>query len=238
MSNSVHSHLSLMDVFADVIPGTVVLLGLLLAAMQAGVVFPAPDLAGLALGAVFSFVIGMFLQTVAPAVTFAVERAERVPGVPRLGPLDMKKELKAYHDAETKTRMQERFWKLCLERFGFPEQGSPVTEYEDLWRALLAYLESTPYSQTVRMRALAAMTRGLWAGFALLAVVYLSVPTLSALMSVDLVHPALGYEAVAAAVLAAVFWTLNVVFKRLWLKYMMIEFYLDQTMGRMRPEAA
>jgi hypothetical protein len=81
-SSGVQSHLNLMDVFADVIPGTMVLSGLLLLAVQSGQASPEGDLAGITLGLVFSFVIGRLLQTMAPAVTFVVEGVERVPRMP------------------------------------------------------------------------------------------------------------------------------------------------------------
>lgn len=80
------SHLNLRDVFADVIPGRVVLSRLLLLAVQSGQASPGGDLAGVTLGLVLSFAIGRLLQTVAPVVTFVVEWVERVSGVPRLGP--------------------------------------------------------------------------------------------------------------------------------------------------------
>ncbi|WP_372909731.1 hypothetical protein [Salinigranum sp.] len=219
------------------IPETVVLSGLLLPVVQSGQASPEGDLAGITLGLVLSFVIGRLLQTVAPAVTFVVEWVERVPGVPRLGPVSMKRELERLHAADDRIRLEEGFWNRCTERFGFPDRWSTEDEYEDLWRSLLTYLEATPYSQTVRMRALSAMTRGLWTGFGTLAVVYLGVALLPFSALGALTHPALRYEAAAAGALALAFWVSNREFKRLWLRYVIVDFYLYQTAPRARPES-
>jgi hypothetical protein len=219
-----------MDVFADVIPGIVVLMGLVLVTAQAGVFTPVVNAAGLAVGVVLSLVIGRVLQFVAAPFTLLVSRFKAISGGPRLGLMNPARELKTLHDYDDKTTLQEGFWHHCQERLGFPESGSTIDEYEELWRALLTYLESTTYSQTVRIQVLSAMTRGLWSGFGLLTVVYLALLWFPTHATVDLSNPALRYEALIAGLLTLVFWTLESVFKRLSLTYMLVEFYLDQTM--------
>lgn len=52
-----------------------------------------------------------------------------------------------------------------------------------------------------------------------------------------LTRPALRYEAAAVGALALAFWVSNREFERLWLRYVVVEFYLDRTAPRARPES-
>lgn len=228
---------SLMDVFANIIPGATVV-ALVAASLRpsvAGVDAVGLGIAELTALAVLSMVVGLFLQ----AVALVEEGAVNSLGCALYARLDSGRvrgfclvpfvaRLRSSHEAPA-THFEAQFWTHCVTRFDLPDEfGRHEGDYPMLRRALLAHLESTPYSKASRMRALYQMSRGLWAGFSLLLVYYLAA-LWSPGVPVGVTGPVLTAGVVAFAVLFVVFYGYKNMFHRLWFELSVAEFFLDRT---------
>jgi hypothetical protein len=225
------STLSLWDVFANIVPGIVLIIGLGLPFLPGpGGMDTLPlDLIELALIGVLAMVAGLALQGPAyfleEAPKLLVKRngtsATRV--LERIRPISFQREFERLE--EPSTPFEEQFWAFCASRFDLGNDfGNREHHWAQLWKLLLTHLESSPYTQTVRWRSMYSMARGLWVGFGVLLIYYLLLITYRPDPPIRM----LTYVIIASGSLAVVFFAFKNWFKRLWFEFMILEFYLDE----------
>lgn len=224
MANGTITDLNVMDVFTRVIPGAVFVTGLL-PLVGVGLDPGTSTVVDLALGGTLAFVVGMALQPVGRTVEYRVFSTFWFPR--------WVETLADRVERGTGTHFETEFWRACVERFALPN-GMEDEEYAQLYRLLLAHLETTPYSRTLRMQAIYQMCRGLGAGFLLLAACYAVVIGLvrSGTATTSPISTTLLVAGVVVSMgLSLAFFRLTHRFKRFQFDYMVVEFYLDQVPG-------
>jgi hypothetical protein len=223
---------NVMDVFTRIVPGVVLISGLLVTLEAERLGVSVLTLADLTLIGVLAFVVGMVLQPLGRFVEYRLfptfEFSARLESLAAGGTDD--------HPA---THFETEFWLWCVRRFDVPAEMSR-RESRQLYALLLAHLPTTPYSRTHRMQAIYRICRGLWTGFGLLAIYYLWTALLSFSVSpfarsifgstVFERNPSLSVFATLGSVaLFLAFYRLTNQFKRHQLEYIILEFYLDRT---------
>ena len=71
--------------------------------------------------------------------------------------------------------MQVKFYNTCKSTFGFNEG---FNDWSRLFKAVLAYLESSNIHRGLRIQTLHLLTRGMWVGFGLISVYYVALTIL------------------------------------------------------------
>jgi hypothetical protein len=230
----------LMDVFANILPGVVVV------TFVAASLHPLGTFAGTPFGVVevtvlvvYSMVVGLVLQSVAiteeeviDAVVRRVRPARDSAVADALSRRRFDDELRALGDSP-RTGLDREFWAQCVDRFSLDEGfGRGERDFRQLRWALLAYLEQTSFSQAGRTRALYQLSRGLWSGSSLLVLYCLVLLKLPRYAPVEVDRAVLFAGVVSFSVLFVVLFGYKRLFHRLWFEFTVVEFYLDRTRNR------
>jgi hypothetical protein len=235
-----------MDVFANMIPGITFHtgIGISLLTDSGAALLPIPmaliaDSLGvveLILFAINSFIIGIVIQALGGAAEHefskVVERGEsQGDGIVSnsLRRVSMRRELEALSE-EPSTLFEEAFWQNCRKRFSISDESLAGENARQLWRLIFAYLSASPYSLTVRYRALNSMCRGLWVAFGILFFYFLGMVVIVELTEVpdQGINTLTGCAVISGGLMVA-FGNVKNEFKRMFLNNLMWEFYLAQT---------
>lgn len=235
------SEYNLIDVFGYMIPGILLL---------AGIVIPVDinleflNLVGLTIIGLFAFVIGMALSRIDGQSWFVSDQPDHVFArdlfqAQKQSPINSERDINytssEYFDYEV--------WKLCKNKFSLPENFSE-TGYYVLWLATLSYLETTPYVRTFRMQALYTFSSNILVVFEILSVYYVLLVALKGLDQVGrivieagfpltLVHslPFLIGLLLISVISTYLFARQSIFFLSRWHLYSKMELYMDQEMN-------
>lgn len=230
-----------MDVFAALIPGAMLLSGIGVSLLtetgsSLGLV-PKALISGplgvteLVLFTTFSFVAGMIIQSVGRVVEHKLDELGRClkiqPGsFPDIIPfrrMSMKHEIEALNDE--RSSLEDEFWKICQNEFDFPDEGIYGDNAKQLWRFIHANLAASPYSLTIRFRALNNMCRGLWTVFGFLSIYYTSVVIIPYLFNFPSGgRTLLTIYAATSFIFMISFAHIRRMFKRLYFNYLVLEY--------------
>lgn len=224
--------LSLWDVFANIIPGVVLITGGVLPFLSLSGGFEALSLnvAEIALIGVFAMVTGLALQAPAYVIEEFLKKTAKSKRksviLNRILPISFAHEFNRLKNSECSTPLEENFWNYCENEFELPSEFGDKREWAQLRKLLLTYLESSPYTQTVRWRAMNSMGRGLLVGLGILSLYYLWLAIRETIVPVapGMLMIGAGFSGFFAIVIFA----LKNWFKQQWFEYTVLEFYLDQ----------
>jgi hypothetical protein len=149
---------NLYDIFANFLPGAILIFGLYLPESSREFSFPEVGVTAAATLAVIAFVLGFLLQALASPL---VERLPR--------PFD-----KEMGNIQSPSGVEDDFATLCDKKFGIDvtEHGSGYEQWSLLFKSILSDLEASPWSRTLRIQALHLAARGLAMAFLVLSVCY------------------------------------------------------------------
>jgi hypothetical protein len=233
----VRSAVNLYDIFANIIPGVVLLSGVFVPIRVESLVAIQLNAASVLLFVVFAFVVGQAMQYIGSRLDADHGFGQHVACL-RAGfenpPIGV-------------TEFDEVFWGVCKRRFRLTDD---FDDYSRLFKCLLAELERTGRTRAIRMQALYLFSRGIWVASWMLFVLYVL------LGAVVFVRPDLPSDASVALFVAnfrgpvflafgllssftfgLVFHYQRQEFEKDWITYVIIEFYLD-TVSRDATEAS
>ncbi|WP_276280344.1 hypothetical protein [Halorussus caseinilyticus] len=230
MTKNPLSSFNIYDIFANIVPGVVFLIGFTFPFKLQNILGGnTVSITNILLFILFSFVLGQTLQAIGGW-------ADGDHGFPRF--------IKDILNEESKSRFEvssidETFLLLCSTTFRLP---SNFNDYYRLFKLLLAYLEYSGRSRALRMQALYLFSRGIWVSSWLLFLWFL-VLTVSirfeyiSPQSLELVNLNMDDLRSEIVILASdiVVLSSGLIFTKIrseieedWITYVVLEFYLDR----------
>lgn len=223
------SSFNIYDVFANIVPGVVFLIGLSFPfKLQQFVGEGANAAIAVTLFLFFSLVVGQILQAIGGW-------ADGDHGFSLLVQDIVHRRSESRFD---RTEFDEYFVVLCHDTF---ELSDEFDDYSRLFKLLLAYLEYSGRSRALRMQALYLLARGVWVGAGLLIIWFVTLfvsfefdyLTATSLKMVNLQltdfrsTTAILLAFVVTAAVGLVFTTIRKELEEDWISYAVTEFYLD-----------
>lgn len=221
------SKFNLYDIFANFLPGAVLLIGLLFPYLGIGGLFASLNTGGLLLMLVLSFAAGLLVQAVGGNVqSSGRDFADHIQNVDRYADVEDER-YDADVDAEINISTLDAYF---VEAFR-AELGltSDFDDWSRLHKLILAKLEATSRTRALRLQALFLAMRGMAVTMALLAVWFVLYMVFSAINLFPATIPiwTLPYLSLLWLCTAGVLYDRAGEFSRDVTKYMIIEYYLE-----------
>lgn len=244
------SSFNLIDIFGYVIPGTLLLVGLIVPIEFNLESLNLPIVVSFTL--IFAFVVGMaipeikrLLGPVRPSKWLT--RSSQPDHVFIDDIFQVQEQPPENFEQDTNYRSKEYFdhevYKLCQDRFSLAGNLSR-SGYYSLWLAVLSYLETTPYVRTYRLQALYTFSNNLLAVFDILLIYYGLLAALETVKQIGGIAlgirfplipvrslPFLFVLLIVAMVSSYAFARQSTFFLSRWHFYSKMEFYIDQKMN-------
>lgn len=212
---------NLYDIFSYFLPGAILFIGVALPVIGADVLLLQLSFGSVLVLLILSFGAGSAIQVIGSSVSSGSSRfSTHMPNV-------VTEEDHGGENHETVTKVDIRFWETCRSEFGF---DADFSNWDRLFKSVLAELEETSRSRTLRLQALFLAYRGLMVSTALLALYYVLyvIGIETEVVAGAVGTPVLSILATVSALSAIAFFSRQKEFKSDVTQYMVNEYYLSK----------